>query len=53
MENSKTIFVKITGQFSETSVNDGVIIKISRASAEKLGITGKTFKVNLLYGVSK
>lgn len=53
IDNSKTIYVKIIGQLSETDLNDGIIIKISKASANKLEVNEKNFNVNLLYGVSK
>ena len=53
MSNSRKIYVKINGQLSDNSENEGIIIKISKASAEKLGVTEKSFQVNLLYGINK
>lgn len=53
MSNSRKIYVKINGQLSDASENEGIIIKISKTSAEKLGVTEKSFQVNLLYGINK
>ena len=53
MANSRKIYVKINGQLSDASENEGIIIKISKASAEKLGVTEKSFQANLLYGINK
>ncbi len=50
LENSRKIYVKITGKLPDDAEHDGVLIKLSKASAEKLGITERSARVNLLYG---
>ena len=50
--NSKIVYVKITGQLASQG-NDDILIKISKAGAEKLGAIDKEFDVNLLYGINK
>ena len=47
------IYVKIIGQFPDIPENEGVLIKISKACAEKLAAIDKSIKVNLLYGINK
>jgi LysM repeat protein len=49
--NQKRIFVKVIGRLSEAPGDDEPIIRISRASAEKLGVADKKFQVRLQYGV--
>jgi LysM repeat protein len=51
LTNSRKAYVKVIGQFPDDSDNSGVLIKISKATAEKLEITEKTARVNLLYGI--
>ena len=51
--NSKKIFVKITGTLPDTQENKGFVIKISKASADKLDVTEKSFEADLLYGINK
>ena len=50
--NSKKVYVKVIGELPDNFENEGAIIKISKASAEKLGLTDKSFQANLLYGVN-
>jgi LysM repeat protein len=51
LANSKKTYVKVVGQLSDDSANNSTLIKISKSTAEKLGITEKTGRVNLLYGI--
>lgn len=50
LSNSRKIYVKVTGQLPDDSENDGILIKLSKASADKLGIVENSARVNLLYG---
>lgn len=50
--NERSIFVKVIGKLPDTGDNDGLIIKISKASAEKLGVIDQRFQAQLLYGLS-
>ena len=50
--NRRSIFVKVVGKLPETGDNENVIIKISKASAEKLGVRDQRFQAELVYGVS-
>ncbi|MBL0103865.1 MAG: LysM peptidoglycan-binding domain-containing protein [Bacteroidetes bacterium] len=50
--NNKSIFVKVVGKLPDTGDNEGLIIKISKASAEKLGVLDQRFQSQLLYGLS-
>lgn len=51
--NNKSIFVKVVGKLQETGDNEGLIIKISKASADKLGVLDQRFSAQLVYGVSE
>lgn len=51
--NDKTVFVKVVGSLPDTGDNSGVLIKISKAGADQLGVYDKKFQVELLYGVSE
>jgi LysM repeat protein len=53
LSNSRKIYVRVTGQLPDDSENEGVLIKISKATAEKLGFTDKTARVNLMYGTNE
>jgi LysM repeat protein len=53
LSNSRKIYVKVTGTLQESEENDDLIIRISKAAADKLNISEKKFKVNLLYGTSE
>jgi hypothetical protein len=52
MSNSRKVYVKVTGKLQDSPDNSGIILKMSKASAEKLDVAGRSFSVNLLYGVS-
>jgi LysM repeat protein len=51
--NSRALFVKVIGKLPSTGDNEGIIIKISKASAEKLGVLDQHFQVQLLYGIAE
>ena len=53
LSNSRKIYVKVTGQLPETVDNENIIIRISKACAETLGVSEKNFQANLLFGMSK
>jgi LysM repeat protein len=50
--NEKSIFVKVVGKLPDTGDNEGLIIKISKAGAEKLGVIDQKFQSQLLYGLT-
>jgi len=50
--NSSTVFVKVVGVLQETGDNEGLLIKISKASAERLNVLDKKFQADLVYGLS-
>jgi hypothetical protein len=47
--NNKMIFVKVVGSLPATGDNENLIIKISKASAEKLGVRDRKFQCELSY----
>jgi len=49
--NQKSVFVKVIGVLPETGDNEGLIIKVSKASADKLGVLDKKFQADLVYGL--
>ncbi len=50
--NSRSIFVKVVGMLPDTGDNEGLIIKVSKSGAEKLGVIDPRFQASLIYGVS-
>ena len=50
--NKRTVFVKVVGKLPDTGDNDNIILKISKASAEKLGVRDQRFQCDLSYGVT-
>ncbi len=50
--NSRSIYVKVVGQLPNTGDNEGIIIKVSKSGAEKLGVIDQRFQASLLYGIS-
>ncbi len=50
--NDESVFVKVVGFLPPNSDNEGVIIKISKASAERLHVADRTFESDLVYGLS-
>ncbi len=51
--NNKYVFVKVVGVLPDTGDNTDLIIKISKASAEKLGVHDLRFQSELNYGVNE
>ncbi len=51
--NSNSVFVKVVGILQETGDNEGLIIKISKASADRLNVLDKKFQADLVYGLSE
>ena len=51
--NKRSIFVKVVGKLPDTGDNDNIIIKISKASAEKLGVRDQRFQCELAYRVNE
>lgn len=52
-ENGQSVFVKVVGKIPDIPENQGLIIKISKAAAEKLGTNESRFEAELLYGIAK
>ncbi len=51
--NSRVVYVKVVGKLPSTGDNDGILIKISKAGAEKLGVLDERFQAELVYGTSE
>jgi LysM repeat protein len=51
--NHRSVFVKVVGRLPDTGDNDNIIIKISKASAEKLGVRDQRFQCDLAYGITE
>ncbi|MCX6275534.1 MAG: LysM peptidoglycan-binding domain-containing protein [Bacteroidetes bacterium] len=51
--NKKYVFVKVVGTLPDTGDNTDLVIKISKASAEKLGVRDSRFQSELSYGVNE
>ena len=49
--NNKYVFVKVVGTLPDTGDNNDLVIKISKASAEKLGVHDSRFQSELSYGI--
>ena len=50
--NKRTVYVKVVGKLPDTGENENIIIKVSKASAEKLGVLDQRFQCDLSYGIS-
>ncbi len=50
--NDSSVFVKVVGILQETNDNEGLVIKISKASADRLNVLDKKFQADLIYGVT-
>ena len=50
--NSTSIYVKVVGRLPETGENEGILIKVSKAGADKLGVIDQRFQAQLVYGIS-
>lgn len=51
--NNKYVFVKVVGTLPNTGDNTDLVIKISKASAEKLGVRDSRFQSELNYGITE
>jgi LysM repeat protein len=51
--NNNSVFVKVVGPLPDTGDNDGVIIKITQAAAQRIGAIDQKFTAELSYGVTK
>lgn len=51
--NKKYVFVKVVGTLPDTGDNTDLVMKISKASAEKLGVRDSRFQCELSYGVNE
>jgi LysM repeat protein len=51
--NKRSVFVKVVGKLPDTGDNDNTVIKISKASAEKLGVRDPRFQSELTYGINE
>lgn len=47
--NGNTVFVRVIGKLPEVAENNGIIIKISAKSAERLGVETKQYPVEISY----
>jgi LysM repeat protein len=47
--NNREVFVRVMGKLPETSVNDKLVIKISRSAYDRLGAIDPRFRVELTY----
>jgi len=50
--NNKYVFVKVVGTLPDTGDNNDLMIKISKASAEKLVVHDSKFQSELSYSIS-
>jgi LysM repeat protein len=51
--NKRAVFVKVVGKLPDTGDNDNIVIKVSKASAEKLGVRDQRFQSELSYGINE
>jgi len=51
--NKRSVFVKVVGKLPDTGDNDNIVIKVSKASAEKLGVRDPRFQSELTYGINE
>ncbi len=50
--NQRSIYVKVVGKLPDTGDNEGLIIKVSKTGAEKLGVIDPRFQASLVYGMN-
>ena len=48
---AKSVFAKVVGRYTENETTKDVIIVITRAAAEAIGVIDKRFFVNIGYGI--
>ncbi len=51
--NNNSVFVKVVGVLPETGDNNNVLIKITQASAQRIGALDQKFTAELSYGISR
>jgi LysM repeat protein len=51
--NRRTVFVKVVGKLPDTGENENIVLKISKAAADKLGVLDARFQAQLNYGVNE
>src|SRR4029078_8497970 len=51
--NHRTVFVKVVGKLPDTGENENIVLKISKAAADKLGVLDARFQAQLNYGVDE
>lgn len=51
--NNKSVYVKVIGTLPETGDNENVIIVLSKAAVNMLGVIDQKFRVNLNYSIPK
>lgn len=51
--NNNSVFVKVVGTLPDTGDNNGYIIKITQAAAQRIGALDQKFTAELSYGISK
>jgi LysM repeat protein len=51
--NRRIVFVKVVGRLPDTGDNGGILMKISKAAAEKLGVIDAKFQAELSWGADK
>jgi LysM repeat protein len=51
--NKRYVFVKVVGALPDTGDNNDLVIKISKSSAEKLGVRDRRFQCELDYSVTE
>ncbi|HNQ12105.1 MAG TPA: LysM peptidoglycan-binding domain-containing protein [Bacteroidia bacterium] len=49
--NQRSVYVKVIGMLPDTGDNHGLLIKVSKAAASKMGVLDPRFQVDLSYGI--
>lgn len=49
--SGRSVFAKVVGRYTENETTKDVIVVVTRASAEAIGVIDKRFYVNIAYGV--
>lgn len=47
--NNRVVFVRVIGRLPDTGVNNGIILRLSKAAYERLGAIDKKFRVEVSY----
>ncbi len=51
--NERFVYVKVVGKLPATGDNEGLMIKISKSGADKLGVMDARFQAQLIYGIAE